>query len=188
MRVTGGVFRSRALRAPRGTTTRPTSDRVREAMFSMLAADGLMEDGVRVLDLYAGSGALGLEAISRGAGEAVLVEQGRDALASIRENVGALDVGDRVKVIAGRVERALEKLEGRFGIVFVDPPYADVKTPGFVRVLEAAAGLLADQGALVLEHASGDVPPVAGTVPALVLDRTRLYGDTAVSLFRLSTD
>jgi 16S rRNA (guanine966-N2)-methyltransferase len=185
MRVTGGVFRSRALKAPRGTTTRPTSDRVREAIFSMLASNGLIEEGGRVLDLYAGSGALGLEALSRGVGEAVLVEHGRDALAAIRENVNALDVADRARIVGARVERALEKIEGRFGIVFMDPPYADVTTPEFARILENAAGLLGDQGALVLEHASGDVPPV---IAALTLDRTRHYGDTAVSLFRLSTD
>jgi 16S rRNA (guanine(966)-N(2))-methyltransferase RsmD len=185
MRVTGGVFRSRALRAPRGTSTRPTSDRVREAIFSMLAAGGLIEEGARVLDLYAGSGALGIEALSRGAGEAVLVEHGRDALAAIRENVQALDVADRVRVVGSRVERALEKIEGPFGIVFLDPPYADVRSGEFARILEGAAGLLADQGALVLEHASGDVPPV---VARLTLDRSRVYGDTAVSLFRLSTD
>jgi len=185
MRVTGGVFRSRALRAPRGTTTRPTSDRVREAIFSMLAADGLIEEGARVLDLYAGSGALALEALSRGAGEAVLVEQGRDALAAIRENVKALDVEDRVRIVAARVERAVGQLEGPFAVVFLDPPYADVRTEAFARVLDAAAGLLADQGALVLEHASGDVPP---SVRRLALDRTRRYGDTEVSLFRLSTD
>lgn len=187
MRVTGGVFRSRALKAPRGTATRPTSDRVREAIFSMLSAGGLIEDGARVLDLYAGSGALALEALSRGAGEAVLVEQGRDALAAIRENVKALDVEDRVRIVAGRVERVITSasVEGPFAIVFLDPPYADVKGGGFVRVLERAAGLLGDQGALVLEHASGDLPPV---VPLLTLDRTRRYGDTEVSLFRLSTD
>lgn len=191
MRVTGGVFRSRALRAPKGMATRPTSDRVREAIFSMLVAGGLIEEGRKVLDLYAGSGALGLEAVSRGAAKAILVEQGRDALAAIRDNVRSLDVADRVQIVAGRVERALKELkelrevEGPFDIVFLDPPYAEVKAPGFVRILEAAAGLLADQGALILEHASGDVPPVVGL---LTLDRTRHYGDTAVSLFRLSTD
>jgi 16S rRNA (guanine966-N2)-methyltransferase len=185
MRVTGGVFRSRALKAPRGTSTRPTSDRVREAIFSMLVSGGLIEEGGRVLDLYAGSGALGLEALSRGAGQAVLVEHGRDALAAIRENVNALDVADRARIVGARVERALDKIEGPFGIVFLDPPYADVTTPEFVPILEGAAGLLGDQGALVLEHASGDVPPA---IAALTLDRTRHYGDTAVSLFRLSTD
>lgn len=185
MRVTGGQFRSRALKAPRGTTTRPTSDRVREAMFSMLASDGLLEPGARVLDLYAGSGALALEAISRGAGEAVLVEHGRDALGAIRENVRALDVEDRARVVASRVDRALASLRdgsARFDLVFVDPPYADVPTPAFARVLADAAGLLTDQGALVLEHASGDAPP---DVAGLAVDRTRRYGDTAVTLFRI---
>jgi len=158
---------------------------VREAIFSMLASDGLIEEGARVLDLYAGSGALGLEAISRGAGEAVLVEQGRDALAAIRENVRALEVDDRVRVIAGRVERAIGQIEGPFAIIFLDPPYADVTTDTFAKVLGAAAGLLGDQGALVLEHASGDVPRA---IPRLTLDRTRRYGDTEVSLFRLCTD
>jgi 16S rRNA (guanine(966)-N(2))-methyltransferase RsmD len=154
-------------------------------MFSMLASDGLIEEGARVLDLYAGSGALGFEALSRGAGQAVLVEHGRDALAAIHENVQALEVGERVRVVGMRVERALEKLEGPFSIVFLDPPYADVRRPEFARILERVAGLLADQAALVLEHASGDVPPLASR---LSLDRTRNYGDTAVSLFRLCTD
>lgn len=151
----------------------------------MLASDRLIEEGARVLDLYAGSGALGIEALSRGAGEAVLVEHGRDALAAIRENVRALDVDERVRIVGARVERAIKDIEGPFAIVFLDPPYADVRTPEFARILEGAAGLLADQGALVLEHASGDVPP---GIPRLVLDRSRVYGDTAVSLFRLSTD
>lgn len=151
----------------------------------MLMADGLIEEGARVLDLYAGSGALALEALSRGAGEAVLVEHGRDALAAIRDNVRALDVEDRVRIVPARVERAVAQVEGPFGIVFLDPPYADVATEGFARILEGAAGLLADQGAIVLEHASGDVPPV---VKRLTLDRTRRHGDTAVSLFRLCTD
>src|SRR5689334_16825570 len=128
MRITGGRWRSRALQAPRGMTTRPTSDRVREALFSMLVSDGLLgdEDGPRVLDLYSGSGALAFEALSRGASSAVLVEQGRDALAAIRDNARSLEAEGLVRVVAGKVDRVLEKLEGPFGIVFVDPPYADV--------------------------------------------------------------
>ena len=183
MRVTGGIFRSRALRTPKGMATRPTSDRVREAVFSILASGGLLEEGSRVLDLYAGSGALAFEALSRGAAEAVLVEHGRDALAAIRDNARSLEVDDRVSVIASRVERALPQLKGPFAIVFLDPPYALVRSAAFGPVLAASAGLLSDQGALVLEHASGDVPPI---VPLLALDRTRKYGDTAVSLFRIS--
>jgi 16S rRNA (guanine(966)-N(2))-methyltransferase RsmD len=183
MRVTGGAFRSRAIRAPKGTATRPTSDRVREAIFSMLAADGILTPGARVLDLYAGSGSLAFEALSRGAIEAVLVEQGRDALAAIRDNARALGVEDRVRVVSARVERALSTLDGRFDVVFLDPPYADVRTTDFAAVLEMAGRRVTEGGGVVLEHGSGDEPP---TAPALTLDRTRRYGDTAVSLFRIS--
>ncbi|MBX3208628.1 MAG: 16S rRNA (guanine(966)-N(2))-methyltransferase RsmD [Labilithrix sp.] len=182
MRITGGVFRSRALIAPRGQETRPTSDRVREALFSMLASAGLFADelGPRVLDLYAGSGALGLEAVSRGARSAVLVESARPALAAIRENIRALDVGAEVELVATRVERALDTVEGPFDLVLVDPPYADVKTRAFAETLAKAARLLAASGVLVLEHASTDEPtPPAG----LALDRRRRHGDTTLSLF-----
>src|SRR5689334_18455145 len=141
MRITGGVFRSRMLTAPRGQQTRPTSDRVREALFSMLASAGAFSDelGPRVLDLYAGSGALGLEALSRGAQSAVLVESGRPALAAIRDNARALDVEGQVTVIGARVDRALAELEGPFDLVLIDPPYADVRTPDFGAILAAAA-------------------------------------------------
>jgi 16S rRNA (guanine966-N2)-methyltransferase len=165
-------------------TTRPTSDRVREALFSMLASDGLFEtegaEGPRVLDLYSGSGALAFEALSRGASSAVLVEHGRDALASIRANAQALDATPRVRVVASKVERALATLEGPFGIVFLDPPYADVREPAFAAVLAGAASLLGPGGALVLEHASADAAPL---VPGLALDRSRRHGDTTLSLY-----
>lgn len=183
MRITGGVFRSRALQAPHGQETRPTSDRVREALFSMLASDGVFaeEVGPRVLDLYAGSGALGLEAISRGARAAVLVESAKPALVAIRQNVRALDVGAEVTVLATRVERALETMEGPFDLVLVDPPYADVRAPSFDGLMEKIAQLLSPQGILALEHASSDEPRPP---PGLVLDRSRRHGDTTLSLFR----
>jgi 16S rRNA (guanine966-N2)-methyltransferase len=163
-------------------TTRPTSDRVREALFSMLIADGLLgeADGPRVLDLYAGSGALAFEALSRGASGAVLVEQGRDALAAIRENARALDAEGLVRIVAGKVDRALEKLEGPFGVVFADPPYADVRAAAFAGILANAARIVAPGGALVLEHGSADAPP---EVPGLALDRSRRHGDTTLSLY-----
>jgi 16S rRNA (guanine966-N2)-methyltransferase len=191
MRITGGRWRSRALKAPRGTATRPTSDRVREALFSILASDGLLEprDGeaeraLRVLDLYAGSGALAFEALSRGATAAVLVEQARDAVAVIRQNARELAADRQIAVFDARVERALARIEGPFVIIFVDPPYAEVRTAGFGGVLLAAAGLLAPEGVLVLEHASVDpAPDVAGLSP----DRERRYGDTALTLFRPAT-
>jgi 16S rRNA (guanine966-N2)-methyltransferase len=183
MRITGGAFRSRALTAPRGQATRPTSDRVREALFSMLASDGIFaeEVGPRVLDLYAGSGALGIEALSRGARFAVFVESARPALSAIRENIQALGIADETTVMPLRVDRALDEVEGPFDLVLVDPPYADVRAPAFAEILLKTARLLASPGILVLEHASNDEPaPPAG----LVVDRRRRHGDTTLSLFR----
>lgn len=184
MRITGGVLRSRALRAPKGTSTRPTSDRVREAIFSMLAADGVLAGegpGPRVLDLYAGSGALAFEALSRGAREAVLVEEGRDALAAIRDNARSLGLSAAAQIVAGRLPRALDRLEGTFELAFADPPYALVREAAFAETLERIAARLAPGAVLVLEHAAEDEPSGGA---ALALDRRRRYGDSAVSLFR----
>ncbi len=182
MRITGGRWRSRALVAPRGTTTRPTSDRVREALFSMLASDGLFAEsqGPRVLDLYAGSGALAFEALSRGACGAVLVEQARDALGAIRDNARTLEAEGLVRVVASKVERALETLDGPFGIVFIDPPYAEVRGPDFMKLLTRAADCVQPSGVLVLEHASTDTPPETA---GLTKDRSRRHGDTTLTLY-----
>jgi 16S rRNA (guanine966-N2)-methyltransferase len=181
MRITGGIFRSRRLEAPKGERTRPTSDRVREAMFSMLAADGLLPPGARVLDLYAGTGALAFEALSRGAAEAILVEEGAPAIAAIRANAEALGVAERSAIVRGPVLRMLARIEGAFDLILVDPPYRDVRASGFVDLLARAAEKLAEGGALVLEHAAGDPAPA---VRGLTLDRSRTHGDTAVSLYR----
>ena len=169
-------------------TTRPTSDRVREALFSMLVAsghlandDGPQPDGPAVLDLYAGSGALAFEALSRGAARAVLVEQGRDAAAAIQKNTRALDATKEARLLSMKVERELDTLRGEsFGIVFLDPPYADVTKEPFADVLARAAALLAEGGLLVLEHASGDTAP---EIPPLTLDRSRRYGDTSLTFY-----
>jgi 16S rRNA (guanine(966)-N(2))-methyltransferase RsmD len=154
----------------------------------MLAADGLVAEpdepgarGPRVLDLYAGSGALSFEALSRGASEAVLVEHARDAVAAIRANATALGAHDRVRVLAARVERVLGQLDGPFDVIFADPPYADVPSPSFAKVLALAARLVCAGGALVLEHSSTDLPP---RIDALQLDRSRRHGDTTLSLYR----
>jgi len=183
MRITGGEMRSRHLKAPAGESTRPTSDRVREALFGILAARGAVE-GARVLDLYAGSGALALEALSRGAARAVLVERGRPALEAIRANVEALGLGARAKVVAGPVERAAPRLsaEGPFDLVLVDPPYADVPRGAVGRALEPllAGGALSAGALLVLEHAHADAPP---PLAGLSAEETRRYGDTALTFY-----
>ncbi len=153
-----------------------------------VAEDGLVASPRRVLDLYAGSGALGLEALSRGASSVVMVESARPALQAIRENVSSLQVEDQVTLLSTQVERALTTLlneaesdpEKRFDLIVVDPPYAEVRSKTFERdVLEKSARLLAAAGIFVLEHSSEDEP----LVPGLHLDRRRRYGDTTLSLF-----
>jgi 16S rRNA (guanine966-N2)-methyltransferase len=181
MRITGGQYRSRALRAPKGSLTRPTSDRVREALFSIL---GPRAAAGRVLDLYAGTGALGLEALSRGAGGVVFVERSKEALAALHANVEALGVRDRVRVVASNVARAAALLRQGgelFELIFADPPYADVKDGEAVNALEALfVPLLESQGMLVLEHASRDPSPA---IVGLVQEDARTYGDTTLSFY-----
>jgi len=148
----------------------------------MLASHGAFADelGPRVLDLYAGSGALAFEAVSRGARSAVLVESGKPAVAAIRENARALGIEDRITILPMRVERALDVVEGPFDIVLLDPPYAEVRTRGFPELLAKAARFLTASGVLVLEHASSDEP---APPPSLVVDRRRRHGDTTLSIF-----
>ena len=191
MRITGGAHRSRNLVAPRGNATRPTSDRVREALFAILGAESPIA-GARVLDLYAGTGALALEAISRGAAHAVLVERAKDALDAIRANVASLGAGAIVRVVAVPVERAAKAIaqggsafgasEASFDLVLVDPPYADVTSGAAVRALDAivAAGLVAPGARVVLEHGKNDAAPA---IAGLVLGDTRRYGDTSLSFY-----
>jgi 16S rRNA (guanine966-N2)-methyltransferase len=185
MRITGGAHRSRSLVAPRGQATRPTSDRVREALFAILGAASPIE-GARVLDLYAGTGALALEALSRGASCAVLVERAKDALEAIRANVSALGVSAAARVVASPVERAARVIEkgseAPFDLVFADPPYADVASGAATRAIASivAAGLVASGARVVLEHGKNDdAPAIAG----LVHEDTRRYGDTSLSFY-----
>ena len=145
----------------------------------MLLSDGALEPPPKVLDLYAGTGALAFEALSRGAREACVVEHAKEALAVIRENSAALDA--QLLVIATRVERAVATLASDFDLVFADPPYADVRTPPFRLLLAILSTKLAIGARLVLEHASADEAP---TIEGLFLYRSRLYGDTALSFYR----
>lgn len=162
--------------APRGLATRPTSDRVREAVFGALEARGRVR-GARVLDAFAGTGALGLEALSRGAREVTFVEPARGALEALRKNVASLGVAARVlEARAGAAAKALG--EERFDLVLCDPPWADV--PRLGATLEALAGLVADGGALALEHDKRTAAPDLAGLHAL---GTRRYGDTAVTFY-----
>ncbi|EYF06720.1 16S rRNA (guanine(966)-N(2))-methyltransferase RsmD [Chondromyces apiculatus] len=178
MRVIAGRLGGRRLTAPHGAATRPTTDRVREALFSALGDVG----GRRVCDLYAGTGALGIEALSRGAARAVFVESGRPALTALRQNLSALGLDAEALVIPLPAERAFTRLadEAPFDLVLLDPPWADLASAADVAARLARQGLLAPDSRLVLEHARRDPPP---PLDLLTLDATRIYGDTAVSLY-----
>ncbi len=181
MRITGGVHRSRELRAPKGHKTRPTADRVREALFSMISSRRSL-DGARVLDLFAGTGALGLEALSRGAVHVVFVEDARDALSALQANIHALGVDRESTVISQRVERALRTIKGPFDVVFCDPPYALVREAAFVELWSSVAALCDAQCTLVLEHDSKDTAPEPSS---LHITTTRRYGDSSLSFYEV---
>ena len=170
MRVVAGDFKGRRLVAPRGAGTRPTADRVREALFSMLGD----VSGARVLDLYAGSGALGIEALSRGAESAVFVERDQAALAALRRNLDA--VGARAEVRRQDVVRFLARPEGTFDLVFCDPPY-DV-APAVAAPLAGALPTLLGEGARIVTE-SDKRNPLLLPLPLLV---ERTYGDTRVAI------
>src|SRR5689334_16902428 len=123
MRVVAGSAGGRSLRAPDGKETRPTSDRVREAVFNALGSLDAVEGAV-VADLYAGSGALGIEALSRGASEATFVESSAAARSVIETNLAATDFGDRATVVTGDVLSHLRATDDRYDLVLADPPYA----------------------------------------------------------------
>lgn len=166
MRIIGGAFRGRTLRPPGDHRTRPTADRVREAWFDIL---GDQVDGARVLDLFAGSGALGLEALSRGADWVEFVEVGKAALAALRANVSAFEAEDRVCVHRTDALRFAKTLEEQaFDIAFADPPYTGDGGGKLVRIFEARpfARILG------VEHRFGD--DIGG-------HETRRYGDAAIT-------
>jgi len=178
MRIIAGIAKGMVLAVPRGDETRPTSDRVREAIFSSLGARVVDAD---VLDLYAGTGALGLEAASRGARSVVLVERARQALESIAKNVAGFEKqrGEKatIEVRRGEVLRELGRLDRQFNLIFADPPYDVAAGP-----LLEAIGVLAPDGLLVLETSRRSVLGLGGLWQA---EREAIYGDTRVSYLRI---
>lgn len=166
IRIIAGEFKGRRLKTPAGDTVRPTADRVREAWFSILQRP---VRGARVLDLFAGSGALGLEALSRGAVSADFVEVHRLALAALKANVATLQVDDHVVIHRGDALKFAERLPpGRYDVAFADPPYAGEQAARLVALfrLNPFARIFS------IEH------PADAPIPG---DDTRRYGDTAVT-------
>jgi len=177
MRIVGGSLGGRVLRAPSGAATRPTSEKVRQAIFNILPD----VEGMQVLDLFAGSGALGIEALSRGAAHATFIDQAKPALAAARENLRELDLEARSTVLAGdAVALAARHVPASpWQLVFVDPPY---RSDLAVRAVGSLANLAAE-AVIVIEHDRRNAPPDA--LGSLLRTDQRRYGDTLVSFFRV---
>ena len=188
MRVIAGTYRSRILKSLKGLALRPTSDKLRETLFNVLGS-GVV--GSRFVDLYAGTGAIGIEALSRGAAEAAFVENHPPAAALIRRNLETLGIRTGVTVLMMDALRGLEKLASRqksssasFDFIFLDPPYAAAKD--YARVLEflGSANLLALGGIVIAEHRrSFNLPEEVG---ALRRYRVLKQGDAALSFYRIA--
>jgi 16S rRNA (guanine(966)-N(2))-methyltransferase RsmD len=182
MRVIAGQFRGLHLRALRGMRVRPTTDRVRESVFAILRHD---VPGARVLDLFAGSGSLGIEALSRGAAHATFVDAYGPCLDTVRRNLEAIRaVPQSARLIRADVTNALELFETsneRFDIVFVDPPYDSNLANEALRGI-GMSRIVTDNGVVVVEHAHKTEP--ADFFSDLARVRVELYGETAVSFYR----
>ncbi|HST25843.1 MAG TPA: 16S rRNA (guanine(966)-N(2))-methyltransferase RsmD [Gaiellaceae bacterium] len=173
MRIVAGTHRGATIFAPKGLDTRPTSDRVREAVFNLVGP----VDGASVLDLYAGSGAMGLEALSRGAESAVFVESDREACGTIRRNLEKLRLNG-AEVVCRDALGYLATASRRFDLILVDPPY-DVVESVAVRLAAYLPTVLAEHGLVALESSSRLEPEL----PPLELRTSRRYGSARVSLF-----
>ena len=179
MRIIGGKYRSRVLAEFDGQDVRPTSDRAKESLFNILSTKTY---GARVLDLFAGSGALGLESLSRGAKEVVFNDLAKDSLQILRKNLAALKVtagGEETKLINADYLVCLETVRGRFDLIFIDPPY---RFDFGVKALEKISqkGLLTENGIAVYERDR----PFEGDVDGLEKYDERKYGKTYITFFR----
>ncbi len=177
MRIVAGRFKGRRLSAPKGMRTRPTTGKVREALFNLLGP----VDGFRVADLFAGSGGLGLEALSRGAAELVAVDRSAGALAAIRTNLRTLGLGREARTVRRDLSRGFSFLNdpGLFDLILADPPYGRQWFERLIRQLPPQA--LARSGRLVVETALGEGPAGGESVGAPWVVRTRRkYGQTEI--------
>lgn len=185
MRIIGGEFKGRRLAAPRGRSTRPTTDLVREAVFSVLGPGPVK--GARALDLFAGAGGLGLEALSRGAERVTLVELAGPALAALGANIATLGVESRARVVRCDLRRGLKPLvkHGPFDLVFMDPPYARGLAALLLERLSGSS-LLAENTALVVEQEMAE-PALEPETLGFTLTAQKTYGRTRVNFLLTKT-
>ena len=179
MRVSGGKGRGRKLRVPAGARVRPTSDKVKQALFNIL---GDRVQGAAFLDLYAGAGGIGIEALSRGAGRVIFVDTSRDSADCIRQNLDNMGIGEGAQVIQADVQAFLNKHGETYDIVFLDPPYAMDLGPLLEQI--GAARVVKVDSLVIAEHFKKQPSPEqAGR---LVLDREKHYGDTVLAFYKLA--
>jgi 16S rRNA (guanine966-N2)-methyltransferase len=178
MRIVGGRFKGRALKGPASDAIRPTSDRLRESLFNILvhAYDAPME-GARVMDVFAGTGALAFEALSRGADFALFVDQGAEAGAIIRANIEALDLSQSTRILRRDARKLGQAPDGeRYAIAFLDPPYGKGLAEPTLTALRDGGWLEKDALVLIEETAKGEV----ALPPGFALREIRLFGDTQI--------
>jgi 16S rRNA (guanine966-N2)-methyltransferase len=178
MRIISGTAKGRHLKFPTGTTTRPVTDLVRGAIFAIL--ENLACDWSQVLDLFAGSGALGIEALSRGAGWADFVENERKCCAIIKENLAAAGFVSQSRVYCLNVNKALSVLDKEYSIILMDPPYANPTTGDIITSL-AESKLVGDNTLLVVTHSSR--APLNRSYATLNIIKENRHGDSSISIF-----
>ncbi len=178
MRVITGSARGTVLKAPRGMQTRPTMDQVKEGLFSAIQFE---IEGRRVLDLFAGSGQLGIEALSRGANHAVFIDASREACSVIRENLAKTRLAGRAQLVQSDYLGYLARCRETFDLVFLDPPYAEVFLETALKKI-SEIDILSDSGIIICERPVQKQLP--GDVPGLLHYRDYRYGKTAVTLYR----
>lgn len=178
MRVITGKARGRRLATPENNDIRPTTDNVKESIFNIIQFD---IEGRRVLDLFAGTGQLGIECLSRGAASAVFVDRRADAVKLIRENLKVTELTDHARVVSGDSLEYLKQLREQFDLIFLDPPYeAGLLEPAILRIAEI--DILAPHGIIVAEHPAGKSLPALA--PPYRLHKTYRYGKIAMTLYR----
>lgn len=179
MRVITGSARGRRLKELAGLETRPTTDRVKEGLFSILQFE---IEGRRVLDLFAGTGQLGIECLSRGAESAVFVDQRQDAVRLIRENLAVTELSERARVICGNALDFLSTSPGRFDLIFLDPPYGTgLLEAALERCGASGFDILAPRGIIAAEHPADKAPQPPASCR---LHRTYRYGKIGLTIFR----
>ena len=178
MRVITGTARGRKLREPEGMASRPTTDNVKESMFNLIQFD---IEGRRVLDLFAGTGQLGIEALSRGASRAVFVDHRQDAAAPVHENLRRTHFEDRGEVVCADFTQYLARCRRKFRLIFLDPPYAEKSLETAIQRL-SEIDILSDGGIIITERTLGKT--LAEEFPGLTRSKDYHYGKTTITLLR----